>query len=246
MLHADQSSYLLLQCLGKRATQAQRLIHALHSEIMHIRRVSEEALVRQMRLTWWHEKLESYAAGEPLPQHPLLQAMIEHALPAAALQAIIKAAQPLVAEQSCTLPDWQHYFTAFYAAQYPIKDNATISALAEMHAAFMALKEAVSGLQRPALWVDDALKQTYALSLDHYGSEPFLQASIQMIQALTAECDASITNGRTKKHPHIKALCYIAQHYTAQLRAQSYDVLTQPPPRAPSMLGYRLWRLFKR
>lgn len=80
-------------------------ILAFYAEIMAVADKVTEPLAGAMRLAWWRERITDIYNGKPVPQHPVLQALVEviahHALPASLWQDMIDAAGRRIEREPC-------------------------------------------------------------------------------------------------------------------------------------------------
>lgn len=70
-------------------------LYAYDAELTRARRVASNALMTEIRLTWWREVLDQIFDGQAVRQHPVAQALAgvvrRHRLPRAPLEAMIDA-----------------------------------------------------------------------------------------------------------------------------------------------------------
>ena len=92
----DPDRWLSSRFVGDPALRADVVaIYAYDHELARAPRVASNALLGEIRLTWWREMLDEAYAGRPVRAHPTAQALAgviqRHGLPRAPLEAMIDA-----------------------------------------------------------------------------------------------------------------------------------------------------------
>lgn len=64
-------------------------VYALDAELAHLREVTTEVLMRQIRYAWWEEALTAMAAGQPPEEHPVLESLAKNNVPLAPLVQLV-------------------------------------------------------------------------------------------------------------------------------------------------------------
>src|SRR5437762_185405 len=72
----DPDRWLSSRFIGQAAPRADVIaLYAFDHELARAPRVASNALLGEMRLTWWREALEEIFEGRPVRQHPAAQAL---------------------------------------------------------------------------------------------------------------------------------------------------------------------------
>jgi phytoene synthase len=92
----DPDRWLSSRFIGDAAARADVIaVYAYDYELARAPRVASNALLGEIRLTWWREALDEIYEGRPVRQHPTAQALAElvgrHGLPRDPLEAMIDA-----------------------------------------------------------------------------------------------------------------------------------------------------------
>jgi len=95
----DLDRWLATRFITDRQARADVIaLYAFDHELSRVARVTSQALLGEMRLTWWSEAIGEIFDGKPLRQHPVLVALAaaieRHGLPREPLEAIIDARLP--------------------------------------------------------------------------------------------------------------------------------------------------------
>jgi phytoene synthase len=93
---ADPDRWLSSRFIGDAASRADVIaLYAFDHELARAPRVASNALMGEIRLTWWREVLDEVFAGREVRRHPTAQALAgavrRHALPRDPLEAMIDA-----------------------------------------------------------------------------------------------------------------------------------------------------------
>jgi len=92
----DPDRWLSSRFIGQAGPRADVIaLYAFDHELARAPRATSNALLGEMRLTWWREALEEVFEGRPVRQHPtalaLAEAVARHALPREVLETMIDA-----------------------------------------------------------------------------------------------------------------------------------------------------------
>ena len=92
----DPDRWLSSRFIGDPAARADVIaLYAFDNELARAPRVASNALLGEIRLTWWREALDEIFEGRPVRHHPTAQAVAaaiaRHGLPRAPLEAMIDA-----------------------------------------------------------------------------------------------------------------------------------------------------------
>jgi phytoene synthase len=88
----DPDRWLSSRFVADEAARADLIaLYALDHELTRIPQIVSDPLMGEIRMTWWREGLEEIAEGKPPRSHPVLQAVADGAIPAAALAALAEA-----------------------------------------------------------------------------------------------------------------------------------------------------------
>jgi phytoene synthase len=95
----DLDRWLASRFIADRAARADVVaLYAFDHELSRIARVTSQALIGEMRLTWWSDALDEIFQGKAARHHPVLLALADairrRDLPRPALEAMIEARQP--------------------------------------------------------------------------------------------------------------------------------------------------------
>jgi phytoene synthase len=93
---ADPDRWLASRFIGDAGRRAGVIaLYAFDHELGRVRRVASNALLAEIRLTWWREALDEIFGGGPVRAHPVARALADvvagHDLPRGPLEAMIDA-----------------------------------------------------------------------------------------------------------------------------------------------------------
>ncbi|NDR55002.1 phytoene/squalene synthase family protein [Aliiruegeria sabulilitoris] len=170
-------------------------LYAFNVEVTRIPWVSQEPMICEMRLQWWHDVLGEIAAGEPVRAHevaePLTEMLRARAVPVEPLQALVEARR------------WDVYRDAF-------EDEAAFRAYIEASAAGMmwvaalalgASPEAEKAV-RDVGWAAGLAAFLRAIpELEARGRRPLHDGRPEVVAALASEGLARLKDARTSGVP---------------------------------------------
>lgn len=92
---ADPDRWLATRFIADEQARAELVaLYALNNELARAAQVASNALLGEIRLTWWREAMEEVAAGKPHRRHPIVDVLAHSAFDPLALAELAEARMP--------------------------------------------------------------------------------------------------------------------------------------------------------
>jgi phytoene synthase len=226
-------------------------IYAFNLEIAKTRDVVSEPMLGLMRLAWWREAVDELFSGGPVRRHAVLEALAplaeEGQLSRDELIRMIDAREVDLSGE----PPLDMAALEFYA-----ESSAGALLLEALHllgsthpkapaiARHLGIAWALTGILRSArihfmqgkVFFPQELMKCHNLTLDHFGSERFLEDSARAVQTIAAEARGHLQQARTirKELPlaerrtalHVLLFGTLTETYLRRIEKAQYNVFT--------------------
>lgn len=241
-------------------------LYAFNLELAKIFDVTSEPALGQIRLQWWRDALDEIVTGKPPRQHDVVLALAElnasRPLSESLLLQMIDAREQDI---SGVIPDVTEAFTDYVTgtsaallqqvAMMTTEESApyqeVIHQIGRAYGTIGLLRSAHRHLPRGRCHFPRPLLEQYGLSLDHFGSQPFLDGFRALTERLVEESWEQLQQARRQIASMPKSIrtslmpvCLflpLTEWYIRQIRRCHYDPLSSVCPRPAAGMMLSLW-----
>jgi len=259
----DKDRYLAVLLAPLAAREHLFALYAFNLEIAKIREVVSEALLGEIRLTWWREAIEALYHGD-VGDHPVVQALertiVECALPQRPFLDLLSARQfDLYDAPMKTVADFDAYAGAtssvlFQLAGFIVGGPAAAKAADACGHAGVAyalqglIRSAPIHAQRGQLYLPlEVLEHSDVLMKDYFSTTmtPALGAAFRELHDIShyhlALAEERLTIVPDAVFPAFLPACLI-KPYLKKISSHAYDPFARPIKTSQIMRQWRLWR----